>query len=119
MHSKKKNILSYILLILFMLFMSYDTYKYKALNVYYGYYIELKFMTYPVVIFFLIASLYFLYLVVLEIFTNKTISKSMEYSKCPKCKKDYYYGNLKDGMCPKCNIKTIGMDEYFKLYPDE
>ncbi|QFR49548.1 hypothetical protein FJR48_07300 [Sulfurimonas lithotrophica] len=47
---------------------------------------------------------------------NETL---IEYSKCPKCKKSYNYSELKDGMCPTCNVKTIEMEEYFKKYPEE
>jgi len=43
----------------------------------------------------------------------------IEYSKCPKCKKSYNYSELKDGMCPTCNIKTIETEEYFKKFPEE
>jgi len=45
--------------------------------------------------------------------------KMIEHSKCPKCKTSYNYQYLKDGLCPKCNIKTIEIGEYFKKYPDE
>ncbi len=42
----------------------------------------------------------------------KTI-KTIEYSKCPKCKEAYTYLKLEDGMCPKCDVKTIDMDKYY------
>ncbi len=45
--------------------------------------------------------------------------KTIEYSKCPKCKTSYTYSDLKDGICPTCNIKTIETQEYFKKYPKE
>jgi hypothetical protein len=41
------------------------------------------------------------------------------FSKCPKCKENYRYETLKDGMCPTCKIKTIKMDEYYQKYPQE
>jgi len=41
------------------------------------------------------------------------IKKRTEYSKCPKCKESYRYSELKDGICPKCNIKTVDMEEYY------
>ena len=43
----------------------------------------------------------------------------IEFSKCHKCKKSYNYAELKKGICPKCNIKTIEIDEYYKKYPKE
>jgi uncharacterized Zn ribbon protein len=46
-------------------------------------------------------------------------SLKTKYSKCPKCKKSYNYAELKDGICPTCNIKTIETEEYFKKYPEE
>ncbi len=39
--------------------------------------------------------------------------KEVKYSKCPKCKETYTYSKLKDGMCPKCDVKTIDMDKYY------
>lgn len=49
----------------------------------------------------------------------KMKAQKIEFSKCPKCKKSYSYPELKDGMCPTCNVKTIEMEEYFKKYPEE
>lgn len=37
----------------------------------------------------------------------KKRKKSIECSKCPKCKKAFTYSELDNGMCSKCNIKTI------------
>jgi hypothetical protein len=45
--------------------------------------------------------------------------KKIEYSKCPRCKTAYDYQKLDKGLCPKCHIPTIDMDEYFKQFPDE
>lgn len=39
--------------------------------------------------------------------------KKIEYSKCPNCKETYTYSKLEDGMCPKCNKKTIDMEKYY------
>jgi len=46
-------------------------------------------------------------------------NKINKYSKCPNCKTAYDYQKLNKGMCPKCHIPTIDMDEYFKQFPDE
>lgn len=46
-------------------------------------------------------------------------TKQAKYSKCPKCKTAYDYQKLENGMCPKCHIKTIEMEEYFKEFPKE
>ena len=46
-------------------------------------------------------------------------NKIQYYSKCPQCKTAYDYQKLNKGMCPKCHIPTIDMDEYFKHFPDE
>lgn len=54
----------------------------------------------------------------IRMFLHKDV-KVIEHSKCPKCKESFNYVNLKDGICPKCNIKTIEIDEYFEKYPDE
>ena len=50
---------------------------------------------------------------------KSTKIKITEYSKCPQCKTAYDYQKLNKGMCPKCHIPTIDMDEYFKQFPDE
>jgi ssDNA-binding Zn-finger/Zn-ribbon topoisomerase 1 len=46
--------------------------------------------------------------------TVKFIKKDI-YSKCPKCKNTYTYHKLKDGICPKCNTKTIDINSYYKI----
>jgi len=45
-------------------------------------------------------------------YINET-SYFIEYSICPKCEESYTYINLKDGICPKCDIKTIDIEEYY------
>lgn len=52
-----------------------------------------------------------------KIFLIKT--EKIEFSKCPECKISYNYKDLKKGICPKCNIVTIEIDEYYQKYPDE
>ena len=42
-----------------------------------------------------------------------------KFSKCKKCKKCYNYIELKKCICPKCNIETIEIEDYYKKYPDE
>ena len=41
------------------------------------------------------------------------------FSICPKCKESYYYNELKDGLCPKCNIKTENLDGYYDKKKDD
>lgn len=45
--------------------------------------------------------------------------KFIEYSKCPKCKETYTYIDLKNGICPKCNIKTIDLEKYYNYKDDK
>ena len=54
-------------------------------------------------------------------FKNKSNNKlkKIEFSKCPKCKTSYRYEELKKGICPTCDVKTIETEEYYKKYPDE
>ena len=47
------------------------------------------------------------------------MKKPIEFTKCPKCKEGYIYNNLKNGMCPNCNIQTIDIDIYFQKFPNE
>lgn len=42
--------------------------------------------------------------------------KKDNYTKCPKCKETYPYSQLENGICPKCDIKTIDIEEYYKLH---
>lgn len=53
---------------------------------------------------------------ILLIFLSKKYfrHKKTEYSICPKCKETYTYNDLKDGMCPKCDVKTTDLEEYYK-----
>ena len=53
------------------------------------------------------------------LFFKHTKTKHPSYSKCPQCKTAYDYQKLNKGMCPKCHIPTIDMEEYFKHFPDE
>lgn len=60
-----------------------------------------------------------LFLIILGLYSFFSIIKNwkrnyIQYSKCPHCKEVYTYSNLKDGICPKCNIKTIDIKEYYK-----
>ena len=45
--------------------------------------------------------------------------KYPEFTKCPKCKKSYNYGDTIKGKCPKCNIDTIEIEKYYKQFPSE
>ena len=71
-----------------------------------------KFISIDMSIFFIIVGFIFFY-------AGMKAKQKIEFSKCPKCKEDYRYETLKDGICPTCKIKTIEMDEYFKKYPEE
>ena len=44
---------------------------------------------------------------------------SNRYTICPKCKESYNYSELKDGNCPKCDIKTVDIEEYYKKKKEE
>ena len=56
---------------------------------------------------------------ILFIVISLNLKKSIEYSKCPKCKESYSYIKLEKGLCPKCNIKTIDIEEYYTNNKDE
>ncbi|XPV81922.1 MAG: hypothetical protein ACNI22_15300 [Halarcobacter sp.] len=63
----------------------------------------------------IIGSIEMIFGLIIYIYAIKRKRKfqSIEYSKCPKCKETYNYPNLKDGICPKCNIKTINLEKYY------
>jgi hypothetical protein len=55
----------------------------------------------------------------ISLYKQKKLNNKTEYSKCPKCKTAYNYQDLENGICPKCHIQTIEMEEYFKQFPKE
>ena len=63
---------------------------------------------------YIFVSLLLFYVGYLSLKYNKSNYHIIECSKCPKCKTSYNYDYLKDGLCPKCNIKTIEIDKYFE-----
>jgi len=60
-----------------------------------------------------------LILVSVKLYFKNKKTKITEYSKCPNCKTAYDYQKLNKGICPKCHIQTIDMDEYYKQFPEE
>jgi len=99
------NLIAGIMFILF----GYMIFNSGEYPIYYGYKIELGMFKIPTSILFFSIGIYIM------LFKENRI----KYSKCPKCKKSYTYSDLKDGICPKCNIKTIETAEYYKKYPEE
>ena len=43
----------------------------------------------------------------------KTSKKQIEFSICPKCEETYNYIDLKNAICPKCNVQTKDLDGYY------
>ena len=78
------------------------------------YFTALKLGDYSVIIGLFIISIGLILLYLYYIF-----KQTIEFSKCPKCKKSYTYSDLKDGICPTCNVRTIETGEYYKKYPEE
>jgi hypothetical protein len=115
MHNKLKNILGGLFLSFFIFFMGYDTYSKNALNVYYGYYVNLGILHIPLIIVFIVGAFYLLYLTYKEFLSNKNKIKQIEFSICPKCKESFNYNDLKNGKCLYCeNIDTLDIEEYYK-----
>jgi len=52
-------------------------------------------------------------IIIIYAIKRKRKFQSIKYSKCPKCKESYNYPNLENGICPKCNIKTIDLEKYY------
>lgn len=59
-----------------------------------------------------ILGVVFIVLGVILLFREKN-NPAIEFSKCPECKKSFTYSELKDGMCPTCNVKTIDIEKYY------
>ena len=66
---------------------------------------------------FLIVSLYFLYLSYKQYQIEKS-KKNISHSICPKCEETFNYYELKDGMCPYCDIPTKDLDGYYSKKED-
>ena len=98
-----------IVLGLVWIFISYTIYNTGIYYGHYGYAIKLGIFRLPIAILFFILGLYFIIKNKNNIFTTKE-----RYSICPKCKETYTYNNSKDGMCPKCDVKTTDLEEYYK-----
>lgn len=115
MKKKTKNFLFSLMWAVFLFFMGYDTYSNHAINVYYGYYIELDLLYIPIVSLFFIGGLYVLYKSFKVFISNENLEKKhIEYSICPQCEESYFYSELDNGICPKCNIKTIDIEKYYQ-----
>ncbi len=76
---------------------------------YYGYPIDLGIFRIPLSIMFLIFGLYMIFKR-----KNNLFNKKEKYLICPKCKESFSILDLKDSICPTCNIITIDIDEYYK-----
>ncbi|ADG94508.1 hypothetical protein Arnit_2860 [Arcobacter nitrofigilis DSM 7299] len=46
-------------------------------------------------------------------FKERNKRNTVEYTKCPECKKTYFFSDLEKGICPKCNIETIDIEKYY------
>lgn len=47
-------------------------------------------------------------------------NKIIHFSKCPQCKENFTYSELKNGKCKYCEkVDTIDMDEYYEKFPEE
>lgn len=79
---------------------------------YWGYELELGILKFPI-------FLFLLYLGIKKFAIPKKKNKIIEYSKCPNCKETYIYTSLKDGLCPKCDIKTIDIEKYYDKKENE
>jgi len=44
--------------------------------------------------------------------------KQISHSICPKCEETFNYYELKDGMCPYCDIPTKDLDGYYSKKED-
>ena len=76
-----------------------------GIDVYLGKSGTIKSTPISIVMFFSIALLYYLYL--------RFIFKEEKFSICLKCEETFNYYELKDGMCPYCDIKTKDLEGYY------
>jgi len=50
---------------------------------------------------------------VLLFFIIKYFFKEKKYKICTKCEESYNSSDLKDDICPNCDIKTVNLEGYF------
>lgn len=105
------KIIYYLIGVVFF-FGSYRVYNTERYDIKHGVYLELGSFTPFVSILLFLVAMYFFYL-------GKIYHRKKEYRKCPKCKETFYNLKLKNSMCPKCNIMTIDIEEYYTNNKDE
>jgi len=55
----------------------------------------------------------FMFIGFLCIYISRFVKNDI-YKKCPKCKKSFANSELDKGMCPKCDVETEDIEEYYK-----
>ena len=74
---------------------------------------------YPISLLFIIFGLYSLYMAYKSYKYQKKNGKYIDLSICPTCQESYNYIDLKEGMCPYCDIKTVDIKEYYEDKKDD
>ena len=74
---------------------------------------------YPISLLFTMFGLYSLFMAYKSYKHQKIHGKYINYSICPNCQESYNYIDLKDGLCPNCDIKTLDIKEYYKDKKDD
>ena len=65
----------------------------------------------------IISSVLFIFSIFIFYYTYKSKNNKqtyIEHSICPTCQESYNYIDLKEGLCPDCNIKTVDIKEYYQ-----
>jgi len=94
---------------------SYEIFNTKSFFPVYGNSIEFDILSIPISIILGLIGLYHIifFKKIKYIKENDLDSNISEYSICPKCEETFNYYELKDGMCPYCNIPTKDLDGYY------
>lgn len=98
---------------------AYQVYTTGAFIPYFVYGVELGILKIPFSIFMIFLGLYFIKNHKKIWFQEDTFGNIESYSICPKCEKSYLRNDLKDGICPKCDIKTIDLKGFYKKGKDK
>jgi len=98
-----------ILVASFFIFMSYNIYISGNFIVRNQSYIELGYLRIPISLLLLFIGFYYLKNYKKEILKEP---ESM-YKICTKCEESYNSSDLKDDICPNCDIKTVNLEGYF------
>jgi len=109
---KKKVIIGFLFGII-LIYLGVGVYKTGMFIGYYGYLVPLGIFTIPMSVLHFSFGLFLIYKSYRIFIGDEAIIKYAGYKICPKCEESYNSSDLKDDICPNCDIKTVNLEGYF------